>query len=91
MIIPIDENIRIVGTETCWELQRVRSRKGVSVWEPFKYFGTFRQALGEAVHREIRIHPAKGITEALEATTDIVQRYSDLLDNPLPGAGDVQK
>ena len=79
MIIPINAEIRIKGTETCWELQRVRSKKGQQVWEPFKYFSTFRQALEEAVQREIRRHPATTLSDAIRAVSNIVQKYEDLI------------
>ena len=67
MIIPIDPLTRIKGTERAWELQKVRTRNGQPTWEPYKWFTTFRSALDGAVHREIRLHPAVGIAEAIEA------------------------
>jgi hypothetical protein len=79
MRIMIDDETRIVGTETCWELQRLRNYKGDKKWEPYKWFSTFRQALDEAVHREIRIHPASSIPEAIEAASAIVRRISELI------------
>ena len=79
MRIMIDDQTRIVGTEICWELQRLRNYKGDKKWEPYKWFATFRQALDEAVHREIRIHPASTLTEAIEAASAIVRRISELI------------
>lgn len=79
MIVPIDEKIRIVGTSRAWELQRRRSYKGGKRWEPYKWFTTFRCALEEAVHREIRIHPAHGLSEAILAVADVVQKYEELI------------
>ena len=79
MIIPIDEKIRIVGTNRAWELQRQRNYKGGKRWEPYKWFTTFRSALEEAVHHEIRIHPANGITEAIEAVSGVIQKYEKLI------------
>ena len=79
MIIPIDEKIRIVGTERAWQLQRNRNYKGGKRWEPYKWFTTFRSALEEAVHHEIRIHPASGITEAIEAVSGVIQKYEKLI------------
>ncbi len=79
MIIPIDENKRIKGTSRCWELQRQRNYKGGKRWEPYKWFSTFRSALEEAVHREIRIHPAHGLSEAIEAVSGLVQKYEKLI------------
>ena len=79
MIIQIDEKTRIVGTECAWELQRTRTRNGELTWEPYKWFTTFRQALEEAVHREIRIHPAHGIAEAILAVAETIERFEKLI------------
>jgi len=79
MIIQLDPKTRIVGTDHAWELQRQRNYKGSTKWEPYKFFATFRSALEEAVHREIRTHPAANLSEAIEAVTGLVQRYEDLI------------
>ena len=79
MIIDLDSATRIAGTESCWEIQRHRNYKGGKRWEPFKYFPSFRQAVADAVHREIRIHPAHGLSEAILAVAVIVQKYEELI------------
>ena len=79
MIIQIDDKRRIAGTDLCWELQRRRKYKCGTRWEPYKWFSTFRQALDEAVHREIRTHPAKDLAEAIEAVSAITQRFDKLI------------
>ncbi len=79
MIVQIDANTRIKGTSRCWELQRQRNYKGGTKWAPYKWFTTFRSALEEAVHREIRTHPANGLSEAIEAVSGLVQRYTELI------------
>ena len=79
MIIQIDDKTRIKGTSHCWELQTHRLYKGGMKWEPFKYFPSFRQAVADAVHREIRIHPAHGIAEAILAVAVIVRKYEELI------------
>ena len=79
MIIPIDENTRIVGTERAWELQRQRNFKGGKKWEAYKWFISFRHALEEAVQREIRTHPATSLSEAIEAVSGLVQKYEKLI------------
>ena len=85
MIIPIDEETRIVGTSRAWEIQRHRNYKGGKRWEPHKWFSTFRQALGEAVHAEIRTNPATTIADALEAVRAISRKYNDIVKASLPG------
>ncbi len=79
MIIELDSKTRIVGTERAWELQRPHKRKDKVTWEPYKWFTTFRSALEEAVHREIRTHPAASLSEAIEAVSGLVQRYEELI------------
>ena len=79
MIIPIDEKTRIVGTEHAWQLERMRNYKGGKKWEPFKYFPSFRQAVADAVHREIRIHPAFGLSDAILAVAETIERFEQLI------------
>ncbi len=83
MIIQIDPATRIVGTERAWELQQTRTRNGEVTWEPYKWFKLFRHALEEAVHRDIRLHPANGLSEAIEAADQITAKFSKLLDDAL--------
>jgi len=79
MIIQIDETTRIKGTSRCWELQSCRPYKGGMKWEPYKYFPSFRQAMADAVHREIRIHPARTLADAIDGVADVVQKYERLI------------
>ncbi len=79
MIIQIDQKTRIAGTERAWELQRPCNRKGKQNWEPYKWFTSFGSALEAAVHRDIRLHPANGLSEAIEAVSAIVHRYEQLI------------
>ena len=79
MIIPIDEKTRIVGTKHAWELQQQRNYKGDKKWEAYKWCVTFRHALEEAVHGEIRTHRAYGLSEAIEAVSNVTQKYEKLI------------
>ena len=79
MIIQVDPDTRIKGTRRAWELQRTRMRKGELTWEPHKWFKSFRSALEEAVHSEIRMHPVNGLSEAIEAVSGLVQHYEELI------------
>ena len=79
MIIEIDSKTRIKGLDSCWALQRKRSRDGKTSWESYKWFASFGRALEEAVHRDIRTHPAASLSEAIEAVSSLVQRYEQLI------------
>ena len=79
MIIQLDSKTRIVGTERAWELQKPRIRNGERSWESYRWFYSFGSALEDAVHREIRLHPATNLSEAIEAVSSLVQRYEKLI------------
>ena len=83
MIIPIDKKIRIRGTAECWQLEKTVIRKGRRDWPPFKYFKSLSDAVGAACEREIRLHPANCLKDAITAINQIAARYSKLLDDAL--------
>ena len=79
MRINLSETRRIVGTKYAWELQRRKVVKGEDRWRAYKYFQSFGRAVQEAVHAEIRTHPANDLTEAIQAVDTIVHRYANLI------------
>ncbi len=79
MIIAIDETKRIAGTERSWQLQRLRTRKGEPHWEPYKWCNSFCTALEEAVHGDVRLHPAHTLADAINAVSGIIRRYEELI------------
>ena len=81
MIIDIDDKTRIRGTEQCWQLERTRTVKGETEWRPYKYFTSFADALRSAAQREIRVSPASGITEAIDACNRVTQKYARIFDS----------
>ena len=83
MIIPLDDKMRIRGTEHCWQLERAIVRKGKRDWAAFKYFSDLGKAVSEACGREIRLHPAATLTDAIKAIDKIATRYNKLLDDAL--------
>ena len=83
MIIPISKTIRIRGTADCWQLEKAVTRKGAQEWQGFKYYRSVAEAVGEACRREIRLHPARGLADAITAVEQIAARYNNLLDHAL--------
>ncbi len=79
MKIKLSDDLRIVGTKYAWELQRRRTVKDQDCWRAFKWFPSFAMAVQEAVHAEIRQHPATTLVDAIEAVDTIVQRYAQLI------------
>ncbi len=83
MIIQIDEEIRITGTEDGWQLEKLHLPKKegkAPYWKPFKWFTSFSQALTVACQREIRLHPADSISKALEAAQSVTKKYAAIFD-----------
>ena len=78
MIIPLDETLRIRGTEHCWQLEKL---KGDDEWRAFKYFTTVDNALHEAAQRELRLFSTTGLSEALAACRTITAKYAQILDD----------
>ena len=83
MIIPIDDGIRIRSTAECWQLEKAVNRNGQPEWKAFKYFKCLSRAVGEACERSIRLHPARTLSDALQAIDTIAARYNKLLDDAL--------
>ena len=80
VIISLDSKNRIRGTEMCWQLERTRMRKGRVVWQPYKYFPTFDQALAAAGEREIRTAETHGLAEAIRAVHQLIPKYSQIVE-----------
>ena len=83
MIISLSKDLRVRGTEHCWQLEKAVIRKGQRDWAAFKYFSSFGKAVSEACRREIRVYPASSLVEALQAVDKIAARYNKLLDDAL--------
>ena len=83
MKIPLSDEYRIRGTEHCWKLEKAITRKGKPEWLAYKFFSALSDAIGEACGREIRLHPATGLTDALQAVDEIVARYARIFDEAL--------
>ena len=83
MIISLSKDLRVRGTEQCWQLEKAVMRKGQRAWAAFKYFSSLGKAVSEACRREIRVHPASSLTDALQAVDKIAARYNKLLDDAI--------
>ena len=79
MKINLSDDDRVVGTKYAWELQRRRTVKGQDCWRAYKWFASFGSAVHEALHGEIREHPAATLVDAVKAVDSLVQRYAHLI------------
>ena len=83
MLTEISPQLRIVSYEFGWKLERPRLRNGEQVFEAFKWFSTFRTALEEAGKHEIRQIEANTLADAIEAVSQIADRYSAIVDDAI--------
>ncbi len=83
MIISLSKDLRVRGTEHCWQLEKAVIRKGQDDWAAFKFFSNLGKAVSEACRREIRLHPASSLADALQAVDKIAARYNKLLDGAI--------
>ena len=67
----------------CWQLERTQVRKNRIVWQPYKYFSTFEQALTAAGERKIRTAPVHTLTAAITAVHQIADKYSQIIDGAI--------
>jgi len=86
MVIPLSKDYRICGADQCWQLEKSVIRKGKQEWAAFKYFSELGKAVSEACRRDIRLHSAATLTDAIEAIDQIAARYNKLLDDALNDA-----
>ncbi len=78
MIIPLSKILRIRGTETCWQLEKLNTK---DEWRAFKYFTTVTSALHEAAQREIRLFSTDSLSEALAACEAVTAKYAKIFDD----------
>ena len=80
MIINISDELRIASDRRGWKLERKRKHKDGCKWDAFKYFTTFRQAVVEAGHCEIRLSGATTLIEAIEDVHRAATKFAALFD-----------
>ena len=80
MIIPIDERLRLRGTEHCWQLEKLKVVKGQFEWRAIKFFTSMDSALHEAAQRDLRLFPSTTLPQALAACRAVTSKYSQIFD-----------
>ncbi len=83
MIIPFSEETRILGNTGSWRLEKAKSVNGQTKWMPFKFYSDIRQAVSEAIRREIRLHPKNGLADSTMAIDGITASNPEIIDDVL--------
>ena len=94
MILPVNNEIRIISDRYQWTIQRSRKRtvngKPDQVWEAQSYYPTLASAIGAVGERLVRDSDAVGFTEALAEIERIGTELSQALTcviKPTQGKG----
>ena len=94
MILPLNDETRIVSDRYQWIIQRSRKRtvngKPDQVWEAQSYHPTLKNAIAAAGERLVRDSDAVGFTEALAEVERIATELSQALTcviKPTQGGG----
>ena len=85
MILSLNNNLRLVGKELAWELQKRRTRNGNSTWQPIKYYRRLGHALSEFGERKVRMMAGDDLADAINAFTSVRQDLQRKLDTAFAG------
>lgn len=80
MQIIFNNNLRLVGNEHSWELQKPRKKNGKASWQSFKYYLKLSHALSEVGDRQIRLANGDSIEDALTALDTVRLEMQRILD-----------
>ena len=72
MILPIDDNYRIVSDPYQWIVQKRRTRKGQEDWKALAYCTTVEHAVNELAQYQIRASDTDNLKDSLAEVEDVV-------------------
>jgi len=83
MIIPIDDNYRLMADVHCWHVQKARTRtkdgKQFKEWKSIKWFNSADQAVTCLGNLMVRTSDAATLAVALETIKDVTTTLSQAL------------
>ena len=80
MILPIDDNYRVVGNVYGWAIEKKRAYKKTYKWEPIKWYGSLEQTINGLGRLWLRTSDAETLESALMEVDRIIARFSRALD-----------
>lgn len=77
MIIPVDQEWRIVSDAHCWTIQRkgADDKEGKPTWRGLKYLSTLPSALQELANLKIRLHKSETLEEAVSYINNVREDF----------------
>jgi len=79
MILPIDDDYRIMGGKHSWAIQKGRIKKGEITWESVSWFTSLEHTVNHLGQLMVRTSDAKTLAEALIA----IEKVTTLLTHAL--------
>ena len=91
MILPINEDYRIISDSNQWIIQVARTRKGKTDWEHRYYFVTIESAVKALGELMVRRSNAETLADALLAVNEIATMLSQALTPTIDGLSKLEK
>jgi len=79
MILPIDDEYRIMGDKHSWVIQKGRMREGEITWESVSWFTSLESTVNHLGQLMVRTSDAKTLAEALIAIEKIATKLTHAL------------
>ena len=83
MILTLNNDLRLVGNEHAWEMQKRRTRGGRQTWESIKYYRKLRHALVEAGERQVRLAEGNTLSDVIDSFTSVTNDLQRILDTAI--------
>jgi len=81
MILPIDDNYRIIGYAYGWAIEKKRPYKKRYKWEAIRWYGSLEQTINGLGRLWLQTCDAKTLESALIEAERILAKLSRALDN----------
>jgi len=79
MILPVDDEYRIMGNKYSWSIQTARKRRGEITWENVSWFTSLESTVNHLGNLMVRTSDAQTLGEALIAVEKIATKLSQAL------------
>ena len=79
MILPIDDEYRIMGDKHSWVIQKGRMREGEITWESVSWFTSLESTVNHLGQLMVRTSDAKTLADALKEIEKITTKLSQAL------------
>jgi len=79
MILPIDDEYRIMGDKHSWAIQKCRIKKSKTTWESISWFTSIESTVNNLGQLMVRTSDTETLAEALIAVEEIATKLSQAL------------